>query len=72
MSCNKEITLDAILDRIDSAAETELDSLLQELIRRHHRLRPDTELMAVFIPRSDPIERKRMWLWFLDYLEKYE
>ena len=72
MRNKNELPMDMILAQIDMADESQTDTLLQKLIRHYHQIHPETELITLSLPRNDPEERKSIYRWLLNYLEKYE
>ena len=63
--------LNDVIRWIESMNSAEMDAILSAIIDRYSLLYPESELIYLFLPRNDMVERKQILHQVVTFLLKY-
>lgn len=65
---SRDITLEELVERIDSAGHGEIDAIIDALQSRYKRLFPDWEVAFLSVPRKNRLEQAQL---LIDFIQKH-
>ena len=63
-------SLDQVLTFIHQADDTQINEIIQAVVKRYARVFPDWEVIFLSLPRNNPAKRREMIQSALDFFNK--